>query len=245
MLGFGKKKKKDTPASPEKTVPEIQEKKTRQDDSSTQTASVNTIPGGKKSSWRSKKRIFFVLLALVALGTLGMASYYGYALYVAAKDPDAGKAIYSPIELRHLNLPEEMVRFSFKYFPDLYDTMISFNTVMTLIDNEIARIDAIAHQYPDQKKIADKEKKIWEKEKKALEKAFIKIENPVKETYVLFRVNKEQGLVQINVIKKELTDLAHGALAPAQELTQNLKPIETVPQGFIKGTLYKLKKKFL
>ncbi|MCK5836550.1 MAG: hypothetical protein KAH09_04740 [Desulfobacula sp.] len=233
MLGFGKKKKKDTAASPEKTKPKIQEKQTGQDKSS---------PGKKKKSKGSKKRIIWVLLVLGAIGT---ASYFGVALYSASKTPDAEKAMYSPIELRHLNLPEEMVRFSFEYFPNLYDTMISFNTVMTLFDNEITRIDAIAHQYPDQKKIADKERKMWEKEKKALEKAFIKIEKSVKETYVLFRVNKKQGLIQINAKEQELTDLAHGALAPAQELTRNLKPIETVPPGFINGTLYKLKKKFL
>lgn len=237
MLGFGKKKKKDTAASPE-----IQEKQAGQNESNTQKASGNTIPGGRKKTKRSKKRIVLVLLVLVAIGT---ASYFGVAQYVASKNPNAEKAIYSPIELPHLNLPDEMVRFSFEYFPDLYDTMISFNTVMTLFENEIARIDAIAHQYPDQKKIADKEKKNWEKEKKALQKAFLKIEKPVKETYVLFRVNKEQGQVQMDVKKNELTDLAHSALAPAQELIRNLKPIETVPQGLIKGTLYKLKKKFL
>jgi hypothetical protein len=242
MLGFGKKKKKDTAVSPDETVPEIQEKQTGQDESRTRNASVNTIPKKKKKPRRSKKWIVLVLLVLVVVGT---ALYFGYALYVASKNHDAEKAIYSPIEFRHLNLPEEMVRFSFKYLPDLYDTMISFNTVITQFDNELARIDAIAHQYPDQKKIADKEKKIWKKEKKALQKAFIKIEKPVKETYVLFRINKEQGLVQIDAKKKELTDLAHSALAPAQELIRNLKPIETVPQGLIKGTLYKLKKKFL
>jgi len=53
-------------------------------------------------------------------------------------------------------------------------------------------------------------------------------------------------MIQINEKNKELTELAGAALAPAQELTKKLiTETETPPQGLIKGTLYKLKKKFL
>ncbi len=102
-----------------------------------------------------------------------------------------------------------------------------------------------AQQYPDQIKITNKEKKVWEKAKKGLQKAFLKIEKPVKETYVLFRVNNKLGLSQIEAKRKELNELTLTALTTAQELTQKLEPIEKVPKGIIKGTIYKLKKKFL
>lgn len=40
-------------------------------------------------------------------------------------------------------------------------------------------------------------------------------------------------------------EIALTALTPAQELTQKLKSNEAVPQGLLKGNLYKIKKKFL
>ena len=95
------------------------------------------------------------------------------------------------------------------------------------------------------KELAEKEKKVWEKAKTALQKSFLKIEAPVKDTYVLFQVNKELGLARIEEKKTELSELAKTALEPAQELTRKINSSVEAPQGFIKGTIYKLKKKFL
>jgi hypothetical protein len=138
-----------------------------------------------------------------------------------------------------------MIRFCFDHFPDLYAALLTCNAQITLMDKEIARIDGIAKKYPEQEKIAEKEKAVWEKAKINLQKSFLKIEKPVKEIYVLFRVNQEQAMIQINERNKELTELAGAALAPAQKLTQTIRPEETPPQGLIKGTLYTLKKRFL
>ncbi|MCD4719623.1 MAG: hypothetical protein K8S13_07140 [Desulfobacula sp.] len=237
MLGFGKKKKKDKEEAKasEKDLPE--EKKESKDAPDTQDE-----PEKKKKKLPSKKLIFIALLILIAVGA---SSYIVYTLYFTPKDSNPQNATYKKLELKHINLPEEMLRFSFDYFPDLYVALILFNSEMTLFDKEIARIDAIAQKYPDQKKIADKEKKTWGKAKNTLQKAFLKIEKSVKTTYVLFRVNKEQGLTQIEAKSKELTELAQSALAPARELTQKLKSNKAIPKGFIKGNIDKLKKKFL
>jgi len=78
-----------------------------------------------------------------------------------------------------------------------------------------------------------------------LEKPFIKIEKPIKNIYVLFSVNKEQGLLQIENKKSELAQLAQEALISANEKTLKLKQKDNIPAGFIKGNIYKLKKKFL
>ena len=245
MLGFGKKKKKakkDKAKASETDLPKAEEKGKDTDEPDPQNASDKKAPAKKKKKRFSKKRLFIILLVLIAVGA---SSYIVYTLYFGSKDSTSQKAVYEKIELNHINLPEEMLKFSFYYFPDLYAAMITFNSEINLFDNEIARIDAIAQTYPDQKKIADKEKKIWEKSKKGLQKVFLKIEKPVKETYVLFRVNKEQGLFQIEAKNKELTELAQSALTAARELTQKLKSNENIPQGFIKGNIYKLKKKFL
>ncbi|NOX33767.1 MAG: hypothetical protein GXP56_08505 [Deltaproteobacteria bacterium] len=240
MLGFGKKKKKQDKKEAKASKKDLaKKKKESKGKSDIQDASEKKKPKKKKIS---KKLIFIFLLVLVAVGA---SSYIVHTLYFAPKTFGDKKAVYKKIQLKHTNLPEEMIRFSFDYFPDLYVAMISFNREMDLFDREIKRIDSIAKKYPDQKKIANKEKKTWEKAKNTLQKAFLKIEKPIKETYVLFRVNKAKGLAQIKSKQKELTELALTALVPAKEQTQKIKSNKVVPKGFIKGTIYRLKKKFL
>jgi len=241
MLGFGKKKKKDKADAKNDPAKAKKEKKGK-NKSDNQDASNEKKPGNRKKKRLSKKLVFTLLLVFIVAGA---SSYIVYTMYFKAKDPGAKSAKYVKIALAHSSLPEEILKFSFDYFPDLYIAIVSFNKEIDLLDKEIARIEGIAQRYPDQKKIADKEKKSWEKIKSGLQKAFLKIEKPVKETYVLFRVNKEQGLVQIESKKSELTELARTSLVPAQEMTQKLKQDGQVPKGLIKGNLYKLKKKFL
>ncbi|MFA5902679.1 MAG: hypothetical protein WC836_02005 [Desulfobacula sp.] len=245
MLEFLKKKKKD--GNPTESPEEKSDKKDKgkKDSAGAQDtpSTVEEKPEKKKKKWLSKKLIIMIVLFLIALGAAAIAVYI---LHFAPKSPETLKASYHKMELKHINLPEEMVRFCFENFPDLYAAIIACNTEIILIDKEIARIDEIAKKYPDQGKIAEKEKAVWEKAKINLQKGFLKIEKPVKEIYVLFNVNKEQAMIQINEKNKELTELAGAALAPARELTQKLiTEEEAPPQGLINGTLYKLKKKFL
>jgi len=248
MLGFKKKKKKsgEEEKTSKKNLPNDHEEEGNKDEEEPKPdikdASEEKRSEKKKKKLLSKKLIFIILLVLIAVGA---SSYVVYSIYFSSKNTHGKNAKYEKIELDHVNLPEEIVRFSFDYFPDLYLSMITFNKEMNLLDNEIARIDAVAQKYPDQKKIANKEKKTWEKAKTTLQKAFLKIEKPVKATYVLFQVNNEQGLAQIETKSKELTELAQSALTAARELTRKLNSNDKIPEGFIKGNIYKLKKKFL
>ncbi len=245
MLGFGKKKDKnkaeDNKKSSQKESPEQSAEKT-----TGETPGGEDIPEQNPSPPKKKKRFSkrLILMLVLVLAAVGGACFVVYFFYFAPQGRDS-KANYTKIQLEHVNLPEEMLRFSFDYFPDLYGSLIVYNRQMKLIDGEIARIDILAQKYPEQIKIAQKEKKVWEKAKAALEKAFLKIEKPVKDAYVLFRVNRELGLARIEEKSSELTELAATALAPALELTDRLKSTDEAPQGFIKGNIYKLKKKFL
>ena len=249
MLKLLKKKDGDTEESSKKSGEKDKGKKPEEKKDKKKASKVPETPGDEKPEKKAKKRIQIpkklVFIVFLVLAALGASSFVVYRLYFTPKDPESLKAVYQKTELKHINLPEEMVRFCFDHFPDLYAAILTCNTEITLMDKEIARIDAIAKKYPEQGKIAEKEKAAWEKAKINLQKGFLKIEKPVKEIYVLFRVNPEQAMIQINERNKELTELAGAALAPAQELTQTIRPEETPPQGLIKGTLYTLKKKFL
>ena len=235
MLGFLKKKKKqDTPDQP------VPQEETEQGADAVEQA----LPeASEKPSKKSKvKLIVFILLILAAVGAAGAAVYF---LYLAPKSGGDVRAPYKKVAFTHIDLPDEMLQYSYTHYPDLYQAMLEYENEISLIDDEIGRIEAIGQQYPEQVKIADKEKKSWEKTRAGLEKAFLKIKKPVKESYVLFRVNREQGMTRIEETRTDLTASLKEALVQAQTLTEKLKQEETVPDGFIKGTIYKLKKKFL
>ena len=253
MLGFGKKKKKkdkeesgkETPAKPKP------DQKIEPDGKDTADGKDKTKADPKKKKKGllkgllkklPKKLIFIILLVLIAVGASG---YVVYSIYFTSVDPFDPDAKYKTVELEHINLPVEMMEFTFENFRGLYFSMIDVNKEINLLNSEIERIDAIAKKYPDQNKIADKEKKIWEKVKKTLEKTIIKIETPIKKLYVLVSVNPEQGMKQIEEKRGELSELAANALKSTNEKTLKLKPKDKVPQGFIQGNIYKLKKKFL
>lgn len=244
MLGLGKKKKKEDadasekPGSSERDKPESREKQKDQGKPEAQDAPVKN-----KSKKKKRFSIKKILLILLVLAAVGVSSAVVYILYLAPEGPNGSQ--YKTIQLDHIHLPEEMVRFTYDYFPDLYAAMISFNKEMNLIDKKIADIDSVTQKYPDQKKITDKEKKSWENEKTRLQKPFLTVEKSVKEIYVLFAVNKELGLAEIESKAEQLAELAKNALIAAQERTRTLKIDDEVPEGFIRGNIYKLKKKFL
>lgn len=223
MLGFGKKKKED------ETAPETD-----------QVEDGEKAPSKQPSKKRFPiKKIFIILLVLVAVGASG---FIVYNMYFSSKGKD-GPPIYVQMELPHVQLPEETIKFSFEHFPDLYQHIIAYNQEITLIDQQILKIDTIGKKYPDQAKIADKEKKTWEKAKQTLEKSLQKIEKPVQDIYVQFLVNPEAGKLLIDARKEELTKTAADTLTTIKELTDKLKTEETIPEGLIQGTLYKIKKK--
>ena len=203
-----------------------------------------SLPRGKIKKLFQKLTPKRLMLFLVLPAVAAAAAWVGYAWFFT--DQGKGTPEYQNIQMPHVSVPEEMRRFCFERMPDLYSAFVTYNETVTLFDHEIARIADIGKKYPEQKKIADAEKKIWEKSKENLVKAFSKIEDAVKQLYVLFQVNQEQGLAMIKEKNDDLVNTAEDALAPATEQAGNIthQP-STEPAGFIQGLFYKLKKTFL
>lgn len=235
MLGFGKKKDKDTKQNKSNTE-DTNDKKTDEPDKSPKEESKPKIKAKKKFPVKLILSVFFILC-------IGIGGYFVYSSYFSAANDL--KPVYKPVQLEYIHLSEEILKFSFDYFPDLYLLMITANNEIDLMEKEISRIEMISKKYPDQIKISQKEKKIWEKTRDTLQKSFRKIEKPVKETYVLYQVNKPAGQAQIEAKASQLIEAANAALVPVQELTNRIKTTEVVPEGFVKGNIYKIKKKFL
>ena len=197
-------------------------------------------PAPPKKKFLLKKLILLLLIP----GILG-GGFFAYTQFFSGSDTQDGR-VYQPVTLAHVTLPGEMLVFCFARMPALYDALVAFNTEMVLFEAEIARIDAVGTKYPDQKKIADGQKKVWNKGMQSLKKSFEKLEKPIKETFVLFQVNQTQGQENIDQTAEQMILAAGDALGKAREQTAPLKEaMPKIPEGMVKGTLYKIKKMFL
>lgn len=220
---FGKKKNKDKKADKGKTEDEAPA----------------TPKKPKKKPRVSLKKAFLIVTLLAVLASAGFA---GYTFFFKK---ETGRT-YTAQDLPHVNLPREMVKFSFENLPDLYGAFVRFNKEITLLDGEIERIETIGATYPDQADIANKEKKTWADARKKSVKSFAKIEKSVKALYVTFQVNPASGKARVEEEKTVLATSANTALEPVTALTNRIKATEEeVPRGLVKGTLHKLKKKFM
>jgi len=246
---FGKKKKNE-PSPPEvpPSEPNAKERKTkggRKKGAASELVNVaEPLPVKRKSKFFSKKIIFACLI----LAAVGVSASVVYKIYFAKKssvEKIVEKRVYVKQTLPNIILAEEVIRFTYDFIPEVYDSLVLFNSQMILFENEIKRLTALGEQFPDQVKISEKERKSFEKEQTKLKQTYEKLEKKVEALYVSYRVNQETGIKQIEEQKKDIINSINDALAPALELTRRLKivPEEKIPEGFVKGTIYKIKKK--
>ncbi len=240
-MGLFKKKKKDDPEDggagkgPARKEPANKGQAKEGEDTS--------AAEGKKPKKKSllKKLIFLLLILLI----LGGGGFFAYTKFFSGGGSEDGRQ-YQAGTLSHVNLPEEMLKFCFANMPELYDALLIYDAEVSLFEAEIKRIEDIAAKYPDQQKIADAQKKVWEKGKTTLVKSFEKLEKPIKETFVLFQVNETLGQEKVAQSARQMAQTAQEALEKSNEQTAPLKEaMNQPPGGLIKGTIFKLKKKFL
>lgn len=233
MFGKKKNKAKKADTAPESPNPANEKRKGKDEAQAT--------PEKPKKKRRFPLKKAFLLMTLLAV--MASAGFAGYTFFFKKKE--TGRTYTAP-NLPHITLPQEIIKFSFENLPDLYDAFVRFNREITLLDGEIKRIETIGATYPDQSGIANREKKIWENARKKSAQSFGKIEKSVKALYVTFQVNPASGRARMEEEKAELATDANKALEPVTALTDRIKPPEgEVPKGLVKGTLYKLKKKFM
>ena len=195
-------------------------------------------PTKKKSFLTIKKLILFSALILILIGSV----FFIYKTYFIISDEPVE---YKSVLLKNVNLPDEMLEFSFYQVNDLYFALVNYNLRIFLLTKEIDRINKIGADYPDQNTIADKEKKNWIKAKEKVEKIFLKTEKQIKEIYVLYNVNKEEGKIKIEEKNKELLIQATEALATLDPYIEKIEiNKEQEPQGFINNTINKIKNIF-
>ncbi len=244
---FGKKKKNDAPEhrSNDKALTRAEKKaKKKTEKENKKKAEKNAADVSKKTGKKKFFTIKKIVIFLIFLCVASASGFFTYKKYFAAKGKDAAKK-YTSVKLKYISLPDEILEFTFNNFPALYASFINFNRDIIFVDKKIERIKDVGKRYPTDKNIADKEGRIWIKARDKGLKNFKKIERKTEAVYVLFQVNREKGVEKIKEEKKDLESSAMEALKPLDVLTEKLK-IKTdtnAPKGFIKGTIYKIRKK--
>ncbi len=205
-------------------------------------------PEEKTDKVKGKKKKFFsikkLIILVVILGIFAGGGFFAYKKFFSPHNKNKTK-VYTQLKFRYISLPNEILKFTFNYLPGLYASFIKFDHETLIVDKEIARIKKIAERYPLGKNIADKEMRIWVKAKDKAIKNFKKIQDKTETIYVLFQVNKKQGIEKINAEKQDMEANAKESLIPITNLTKTIEVQHTtkVPKGFIQGIIYKIRKK--
>lgn len=246
---FGKKKKEETevpePAPAKQEKDEKKGKKGNKKGDAKENASDNQNQSdlGKKTKRKffSKKMFIIVLFLILSIST---ASFVVYKIYFSKKN---NEKVYVKQDMPNIILAEEVVKFSYDFIPEFYNSMIIFNSSIIMLENEIKRLASLGEQFPDQVKITEKEMKSIEKEKDKLKQTYEKLEKRVESLYVSYKVNQEAGSQQIQEQRSDIVASSKDALTPVLDLTNRILSMsqadKNIPQGFVKGTIYKIKQK--
>lgn len=247
---FGKKKKNGLPPPEPPPVENKTNGKKGKGGKKGDTKDLVPVPDPQHKPSEKKRWKFFskkLIIVLFLLISVGIAGFVVYKIYFSKKADGPPPRVYVKRELPNVILAEEIIRFTYDFIPEFYESTVLFNDQILILANEIKRLTALGKQFPDQIKIAEKEIKVIEKESNKLKQTYEKLEKRVEALYVSYRVNQEAGFQQIEAQKVDISAGAKESLTPVLELTKRIQTMvqsETKPpEGFVKGTIYKVRQK--
>ncbi len=170
------------------------------------------------------KKIVTITILIVVLGAISFSGYLYLKNYNSSDK-------FSKRDYSHVILPENVLRFSFTQFPEVYKGLNIIEDEIILIDIEIERISEIEKAFPDQSKITKKEKKIYDKVRKKLKSSLQKMEKLIESFYVAYKVNEETGSKLIEAKKKDLVKLINSSIESSDKLTKKIKD-KNADRGF-------------
>jgi hypothetical protein len=174
-----------------------------------------------------------ILIIVFVTAGLGAGGFFAFN-YFKQKNQGPSKA-----SLPHDSMDATLIGFTFEKLPSLYTKLELINKEISLIDLEIARLDALESNYPQQKSIIKTERIIWEKTKKNLLTVIQTFEKNIESIYVAHKVNAGKGKELMDTKTPELEASADEIIKTSQAETSRIKV--DPPQTFME----KLKAKFL
>ena len=160
---------------------------------------------------------FVVLLFLIII--LGGGGYYGYKNYYLKQQQ--GRGVVK--DLKYVTLREEILLFTYKKLPGIYTGLLSFNSEMTLIDQELERLTTMEGEFPQQLEIISAEKGIWQETRNTLSSTLTEIETEIEAMYVSYKVNIEKGRKRIKEKKEGVGNKINATIKTSNNQTSRLK----------------------
>ncbi len=164
----------------------------------------------KEKKKKSKIVLFIIIIIIFSGSYFGLKYYFNYSKIKISK-------------LDRISLKPEVIIFTNKMLPEVYNKLTIFDKEIKIIDTEIKRLAEIGKSFPDEKKIVDSETKKWSALKKNIQKALNSIEKSINSIYVSFSVNKKTGTDLITEGKKELNQKLKNTLLESDKETTRLK----------------------
>ncbi len=162
-----------------------------------------------------KRTAMSLLFGIIALALIIAGGFIGYSRMHADQTADPG--------LPHIRLKPEIVAFASRLWPEAHQRLLELNGEITLIDQEIERLNGMEKDFPQQKKIIQEEKTIWDRTSKSLHSVLDNFEKEVETVYVTYSVNKEKGSQSIKDSQETILKPVAEALSESGKLTERLK----------------------
>ncbi len=123
----------------------------------------------------------------------------------------------------HIALKEDVVTFTFKIIPPLYHRLVWLNMELTLIDQELTRLDNLESDFPDQNKVVKAERTLWKRLNKDILATTELVEKQTDSFYVSYMVNHQKGKALIEDKLEALTQQVDNTLEVVRSETGRLK----------------------
>lgn len=160
-----------------------------------------------------------LILVLVLLFGLGAGGFIAYQHL-------QNKNRLPATSFEHIGLKEDVVIFTFKVIPTLYNRFLGLNTEISLIDKELDRLSALETDFPSQKRVVKTERAMWAQLRKNLSVEASTAEKKTDSFYVTYMVNKQKGKEFINDNLELLLERIDATLEEARKETRRLKNIQ-------------------
>lgn len=157
--------------------------------------------------------VTLILFLLLALGA-GV-----FILYKQKHDQNTPRAT----TFDYIDLNEEVVMFLFQSVPLLYNRTVQLNNELTLISDELKRIDNLENRYPSKKQIIAEERKLWLALQKKLNLSAQTLKNTADSYYVAYSVNPKKGKELIRENMKDLVSDIDDILRESNSETRRLR----------------------
>lgn len=171
------------------------------------------MPGMTNQRGGSAIAVIVIILLLLALGA-GVFFFY--------KQKQGGNLPQST-SFDYVDLNEDVVLFLFQSVPLLYNRIVQLNNELTLIADELERIDELENQYPSEKRIIEEERKLWLQLQKNLELSVQSLKSATESYYVAYSVNPKKGKEMIRENMGDLVSDIDDVLKESKTETRRLK----------------------